>query len=54
MKIKIEITETLQRTVEVDAEDMDDALYKVKKMYYKEDIMLDSSDYIDTEFMMVE
>ena len=54
MKIKVEITETLQRTFEVDATNVEDALNKVKDLYKKEDIILDSNDYIGTEFKVVE
>ena len=47
MKVKVEITEILQKTIEVDASDVNDALLKVEELYYKENIVLDYSDYID-------
>ena len=51
---KVEITETLQRTIEVEAEDLDDAISKAKEKYYNEEVVLDSEDYIDTEFTIVD
>lgn len=51
---KVEITETLQRTIEVEAEDLDDAISKAKEKYYNEEVVLDSEDYIDTEFTVVD
>ena len=54
MKIKVEVTEILQRIVEVDADDVKDAIDKVEELYKNEDIILDYSDYISTEFKVVE
>lgn len=54
MKVKVEIREYLQRTVEVEALDMDDAYSIVRELYRKEKIVLDSSDYICTEFEVLE
>ena len=48
MKYKFEITETLQKTVEIEAENIDEAYRLVKKKYYKEEIILSDVDYIDT------
>ena len=48
--IKTEITETLQRTIEVEAENEEEALRKVKEMYKNEEIVLDSSDFVGVEF----
>ena len=47
---KTEITETLQRTIEVEVENEGDALRKVKEMYKNEEIVLDSSDFVGVEF----
>ena len=47
---KTEITETLQRTIEVEAENEGDALRKVKEMYKNEEIVLDSSDFVGVGF----
>ena len=54
MKYKIEITETLQKTIEIDADDIDEALLKVKHLYKDEKIILDDTSYIDTEFKAVD
>ena len=50
-KITVCITETLQRLIEVDVEEMDcDLIEYVRNQYYDEEIILDSSDLVDTEF----
>lgn len=46
---KIEITETLQKIIEIEAQSKDEAFQKVKEMYNREEIVLDSSDHVDTE-----
>lgn len=50
MKYKVQITETLQKIIEVDASNENEAILNVKEKYKKEDIVLDETDYIDTEF----
>ena len=50
---KTEITETLQRTIEVEAENERDALQKVKEMYKNEEIVLDSSDFVGVEIKKI-
>lgn len=49
-KFTVEITETLQRQVEVEAEDAFEAEAIVREMYRNEEVVLDAEDYIDTEF----
>ncbi|MBK9246969.1 MAG: DpnD/PcfM family protein [Ignavibacteria bacterium] len=51
---KIEVIETLSRTIEIEANSMDEAYSKVREMYRDEEIVLDSDDYIDTEFIEIE
>ncbi|MBU0473312.1 MAG: DpnD/PcfM family protein [Bacteroidetes bacterium] len=46
---KYEIQETLSRIIEVEAQTEDEAYLIIKEMYSNEEIVLDSSDYIDTE-----
>lgn len=46
----ISITETLNKIVEVQAEDEYEAIQKVSDAYYAGDIVLDSEDFVDTEF----
>jgi len=51
---KLEITETLQRIIEVEASTEKEALDKIRKLYKEEKIILDSSNYVDTEFTILE
>lgn len=48
-RYQVRITETLERVVEVDAEDWADAKAKVKHWYDTEDIVLDSNDFQGVE-----
>jgi hypothetical protein len=41
--------ETLSRTIELEAENEDAAVNKVRQMYRNCDIILDASDYVGTE-----
>jgi hypothetical protein len=55
MKIyKIEIKETLSRTIEIEAASMDEAFLVVKEMYQSEEIMLGAEDHISTDFIELE
>lgn len=45
-KYKIEITETLQRIVTVEANSVLEALNKVEEQYDNEEIVLDSNDFV--------
>ena len=47
-KYRIEVAEILSRIVEIEADDEDDAIEKVRQMYWDCTIVLDSSDYIET------
>lgn len=47
---KIEINETLQRIIEVQASSLENAIIVARKKYYDEEIILDYSDHVDTEF----
>ena len=51
---KVQITETLQRTVEVEATDEDAAVDAVNNQYRDEEIILDSDDANDVEIEVVE
>lgn len=46
----ISITETLNKIVEVKAEDEREALRKASDAYYRGEIVLDSEDFVDTDF----
>ncbi|MBP3907587.1 DpnD/PcfM family protein [Turicibacter sanguinis] len=50
-KITVCITETLQQLIEVDVNDIDcDPIEYIRQQYHDEEIILDSSDLVDTEF----
>ena len=46
----ISITETLNKVVEVKAEDEREALSKASAAYYRGEVVLDSEDFVDTDF----
>lgn len=50
----VEVTETLSRVEYVLAASEEEALDLVRAMYFNEEIVLDSSDYIDTNFNIYE
>lgn len=52
-KFKVEITETLQKTVEVGADNKEDAMNKVMKMYKNSEVILDDNDFVDLDFKNV-
>lgn len=47
---KVEITETLQTIITIEANSEDEAIDIVQQKYKDEEIVLDSSNYIDTDF----
>ena len=50
-KITVCITETLQRLIEVDIDEMDgDAVESIRRQYLDEEIILDANDLVQTEF----
>ena len=50
-KITVCITETLQRLIEVDVDEMDcNPIEYVRNQYHEEEKNLDSSDLVETEF----
>ena len=50
-KLTVCITETLERLIEVDVDDIDcDPIEYVRQQYLDEEIILDSSDLVETEF----
>ena len=46
---EIEIKETLSKTIEVEANSIEDAIEKATLLYNNEEIILNSDDYLDTE-----
>lgn len=53
-EFKVEITETLQKTITIIAENEQAALEEARSLYRDEEIILDDSNYIDTEYKIVE
>jgi len=49
-KFKVTITETLEEEVEVEAESAEEAEQKVMDEYYRCDRILDSDNFVGTEF----
>ena len=54
VKCKVLITEYLSRIVEVEVRDEEYAIKVVKDMYFDETIVLDSGDFDDVEFELIE
>ena len=53
MRYKVQITETMQRIIEIEATDLHEAIRIIKKKYQKEEIILNEKDFIDVEFNVV-
>ena len=51
-KFPVEITETLSKIIRMEASAPGEAVDKVKSLYRKGDIVLDSSDFIDVDFVV--
>lgn len=50
----VEVIETLSRVEYIEASSEDEALDQIREMYFNEEIVLDSSDYISTDFYIYE
>lgn len=48
------VTETLEREVEIEADNDLDALFKVRELYNDEKIVLDADNLTDREFTLIE
>ncbi|MBT9815116.1 hypothetical protein GPK27_06605 [Catenibacterium mitsuokai] len=53
-KYRIEITETLQYQEVIEAENEQEAIRKIKEKYQNQDIILDESNHVSTEFDVLE
>ena len=53
-RYKVEITEYLQKTIEIDAENEKDALLIAEDKYNAEEIILSADDFTDKEFNIIE
>ena len=49
MTYQVEITETLQKILSVDADNEESAIKVVSDMYNNEDVILDYTNHMDTE-----
>ena len=52
-KFKVEVVESRVRAVEVEAESEDEALIKVERAWYGQEIVLDAEDFLGVEFHML-
>lgn len=51
---KIEVTETLQRQIDIEANSKEEAERIAKQKYQNEEIVLSSDDYVDTSISVIE
>ena len=49
----VEITETLRRTINVEARDYDEAINKVREAWRRSEIVLDADDFLEAGFETV-
>jgi nitrogen fixation protein len=54
MKVEIEIREELSKVVYVNAESLEEAIYKVHDMYYSGQIVLNSEDFKEVVILYFE
>ena len=54
LSFEIEVTETLQRTITIEAEDLGEAIKLVEEQLNDETIVLDDSDFITREVRKAE
>lgn len=47
MKYIVQISETLTKRVEVEADNYEDARHKIENAYYNNEIVLTADDYVD-------
>ena len=53
MKYTVEITETLQKSIEVEASSPEEAESLIRQQYDREEIVLDADSYISTEIQTI-
>lgn len=54
MKYRVEITETLQRIISIEADSKEEAEQRVILMYRQCEIVLSSSDFVDTDIKVLD
>ena len=52
-KYNIEITETIQKTIEIEADSEQAALHSAMKKYKNSEVILTDEDFIDVDFKCV-
>lgn len=52
-KFNVEILETLSKLIEVEAETKEDAISKVREMYFKSEIVLSADEFVDSDFKIL-
>ena len=50
---EVEITETLRRTVNVEARDYDDAISKVREAWRRSEYVLNADDFLEAGFEII-
>ena len=50
MKYNVTITETLEKTIEIEAENENNAIDIARDKYNKEEVILTADDLVDTQF----
>lgn len=53
-KFTIQVEEQLSRSVEIQATCESDAISKVRRLYFDEEIVLDENDFVTVEFLNAE
>jgi len=51
---KFEIQETLSRIIDIEAENIEEAIFKTNKMYSHEDIVLSENNFAETKIDEIE
>jgi DpnD/PcfM-like protein len=50
-KFTIQVEEQLSRSIEIEANSEFEAISKVRKLYFDEEIVLDENDFVTVEFL---
>ena len=53
-KYIVEVTEVLQKKISIDADSIEEAISKTKELYQSQKIILDDTNYIETNFEVIE
>ena len=53
-KFTIQVEEQLSRSIEIEATSESEAISEVRRLYFKEEIVLDEKDFVTVEFLNAE